>query len=1586
MKHSLLHSHRLFFNNKIYQCVQSYTQSFSDTSTSYITPTNTDYWNIPTIIRVEQPTNNESILEGQIYLTTDKYYFEFGWTGSNSITLASAAEKYKEDLKLFNIDIFYKNDKLQSDLIYPSEYAIVNYYKNDITTPNKIGQTNKTVERLVGIKEELNYELNYDISENFRFNIVITDIDEFGLKIIINKMVYEEEISWVFSGGLIDMERTIDRTLRNWLTRNYINLYTLGIIAELKYTGNFTSVYNNSIVFNTQYPNVPMILNDVLVGTTANYYIEHSKILFNDLGPYLNININDVDYGIESIYQSTTQSSNVNISQTITNWYNEYHEELSRFGIIVTNINSLLMFNLKRLDRRFDFKISTGKLKTPGINDYTIIRSLVGNLGMLVASNEVLLPKSSTASFIDEGFATGMITSINNTFWTWNNQEYNITFLDDDILNLSYQGPFWGLTDSICNSSAYTTIAFNLGFGQTGCPAPFLPTAGGPYNPNSFDQLAFALSYNPNVYTVNDYNLNLIDGVSNLVDIIYIQLSSSIYALGDGLLVIDALHGNYITTIELTGNTQSIEIEFNTVNNYIYCLSQTSVYVIDPLNNTLINTIYLSPLDNPFDMQINPINGDVYISYSNQPKVDIWSANNFNTPTYTISISDPLFPMSATRTGKMVFNDFQQDMYITTDSDELLRVNTTRDIQMSYTIGGLVQDFAFYEPVNENVYVYGTSGLHKIDGLSVTQINSMTNEPFIDMIFNNITGEMNISDSSTNFTRLDISSDSINQSLPGSFGYLALNQFDGAVYISSQSTNSIVVMNPENGISLYSSAMSSPTGKLVYNPERKSIWSIKPQEDSLVEIKVDIMSTIDLVTSTFSSVDENSFGTLDPNYVVRPSIWLKTRDYIRRPRENFEGDVRVEYYWKWQTDEFPEIFMYDFSGDQLLDNGVYTYIGEKPLKQVILNKNPNRNIDNIKKPEYQQTIFDRIKYDLSYINDSEDFSTEVEPLQLFLGFKKEEECASESKLQLFKRENITISIESNQLTNISLSMDDNGSGFIKINDMSSEFFINKGLKTGQIIAIYLKDVTNNKNQYISDNNASIFKIRSVFNKELILDLISENDQLFSENTVVENYPNFGDITYLRLTIEVQDKEVCRFNVLGQTEEEDERFKIELGNIGKLIDPDDVFIFKSYDILEGGIDWIYLNKKRKEMLMMKHLIYPYIGAYKSIINAINYFGYNDLQLNEYYRNVNTESENFSKLFKVEIPTIFDNSIPGWEENDFILNTFPNDNYEETKMFNLTYLITNKGGDNILNYTLDEVVIKLQGLKYWLKRNIIPLTHKIMDITGQFYINSGNYIKHKTFDVRTYNIKEEMTPITFKLNEAYLMPVNTGSSVYNCVLDFYSIIPSVGTEHEFLEKTKAFNGSKLVLPDHYYLKVKTYKTYKEWAPFSNYNKMDRIIYFGKLYESFIDNNKTKNPRKYESAQKWSANIAYSTTTIVEHKREYYVFSGLGSTQSTLSPNLDSGPNNNWRNITEWKLIDYDPVQTITEWRKGDNLLPFNFTIDSNLDPFIKIEVISDNGYGSTWGDRRNYEIRGTRDLQDTSGVGESIGPFQPIEPII
>jgi hypothetical protein len=1577
---------QVLYNNRVYECVQAYTQSYSDDNTAFITPENTDYWDNASYIKVNQALIDEPLTNAQLYLTTDRYYFEYEWNESSEITLSSFTEKYKEELKLFKVDTFYEDDTLKMDLIYPSDYAKVNFYHTELGPTYSIGTEFKTFERLIEVEEILTPELNYDFCENYNYNLIFTDIDEYGIKIEINGMVYDEEVSFIYSGSMIDMERTIDRTLRNWLSRWYLRLLSLGIVVELKYIGNYTSVFYNSINFKTEYPNVPLIINEVRVGTTAEYFIEHSDVLFDDMGPFLTFTINDKEYSQQTVYNGSTPD----IIKTLSNWKDEHEQVLNSYGIYIENINNLIKFRTKDLERRLDYSISTGKINLPGLSDYIIIPKMEGSLGSFMTSNEILLPEGSTFSFEEEGFATGMVVSINNNFYPWVNQEFNIQFLDPQQMNLSYEGPFWGLTDSICNSSAYVTIAFDNGYGQTGCQPINIPQfsgEGGPFSKSMFSS-AFSITYNANTYVNNTYDLNSLPGTSNLVDIKYIQLSNSIYCYGDGLVVMDSYLGEYLETIELTGNTQSIEMEFNPVNNYIYCLSKNQISIVNPLVNQLVYTIPLT--DDAYDIEINSTNGDVYVTYQNSPKIDIWYYNNF-IPTPNQSLTTP--SASDTMTGMMVFNEFENDMYVTTDDDLVIRVDgSTRTIQTSYNIPGLTHSI-FYEPVNESIYVYGDTNLWKIDN-GVTQSVSLSSQNFTDIIFNNLTGEMNISDSSTQFTRLNLDNDTYNQTGIGSYGYLTINQFDGDVYMSSLTGNVIYVIDATNGSVKHTAPMSAQTTKIIYNPDRKSVWTIQPSSNSIVEVEVELGGTIDIETATFSSVGDNLYGTLDENYEERPSIWLKSKEYIRRPRENFEGENQVKYYWKWLSDNVPSFFMYDFSGEQLdrVTTGSYSYTGPRPLDDIYLNRKPNKDISKVDISKYQQTIFDQIVYDISYIDDEDDISVEPTPLELFLGFNSNDEGALRSILQLYKKEEIEFTISSDNLTNIdleTLNIDNLNEkvGKISIGDGSTETFTNKGLKPEQHIVIYIKDKQNDTNQYLSENNGLIVKVKEVYTKELIVDFFNlDVDLLEEENTVLVNYPNVGDTTYLDFSIKVIDREIGRFNVYGETEIEDIRFKNELRNVGKLINPEDVYIFKEYDILEGGVDWTYVNTKRKEMLMMKDIIYPYIGSYKSIINAINYFGYNDLQLNEYYRNVNEESDEFSKLFKVEIPDIFDNSVEGWTENDFIKNTYPNENYEETNLFNLTYFITDKQGNNILEYSVDEIIIKLQGLKYWLKRNIIPLTHNIKDIIGKAYFTKTNSILHKVIDVTRFNMKQEITPVTFKLNEAYLSPIKTGSTVYNCVLDFYSIIPGIGTEIEpninIDEKPKPYNGSNLEMPDYFNIKIRTYKTYKEWAPFSNYNKGDRVIYYDVLWESVIDDNKTNNPRKFENVEKWVSSKDYKVTNIVEFDRNYYVYTGNGDPESTSNPYKDS---DNWNDITEWKRINYEPVQTINEFRKGDDLKPFNFTLDSNLDPFITIELTTDNGYGQIYSDRKNYEIRGIKDLIDDSGVGDTIGPFEPIEPV-
>jgi hypothetical protein len=1214
---------QVLYENKIYQCIKSYTQSFSEETTAFITPLDTEYWTDDiTYLPLQQNVKDEVLGNSQLYLTNNKYQFIQKYTATSSVTLASAAEKYANIIKSLNIELYYEFEELKADLMYASDYADIHFYKINGGSPSDLATKTVINERLIGIEEPLTKEMNYNMSSLNSVNIVFTDLDEYGLKISINGQLYDQEIS---TGTSSEMQDIIEETLLNWIDRNSDELYYLGITSSLVTTE--SSKYD-TIHLSGDYPNVEMIINNVFVGTTADYYIDHSWITFNDMGNYLSLKINDDDYGI--LVSKTGYTPD--ISTTLENWVTEYYDYLIEYGIVSNSDGNSLKFGIKDLNRRFEYTISVGKVSLPGELDYEIENKITGNLGVLISSNEILLTDSNTYTFEESGFATGMVISINNSIYSLNNKEYNILFLDPTIINLSYEGPFWGTYSSYDQGSPFKTLSFDYGF--------------------------------------------------------------------------------------------------------------------------------------------------------------------------------------------------------------------YRDL------------------------IYSTSS----------------------------------TDDEIGFT-------------------------------SSMHTN----------------------------------------------------------------IDDNNYGILSSDYIPHTSLWLKSNTYLRKPRENFSYETQVQYYWKWIDDQSSEFFMYDFSGDQLPTGTSYSYIGEKPLTTVVLNKNPNTDITKTSLPEYQQTIFDVIKYDIDYIDDEDNISDNPESLELFLGFKSEEEGFYKTQLQLYKKEDLYVTYSSTEANNLIIDLStsdeyDTKQGYIKINTQSSETFLGKGLKIGQLITIYIKDTTNTTNQYLSINNGLIVKIKNVFFKTLVVDYLTDTPEFATESSVIENYPSTGIKTYCDVIIKVTDKELALINVYGQTEIEDIRFRTELGNIGKLITSNDVFIFKEYDINEGGVDWRILNKKRKEMLMMKHLIYPYIGAYKSIINAINFFGYNDLQLNEYYRNINPASENFLKLFKQEIPDIFDNSVEGWTENDFINSNFSSRDYDSTNLFNLTYDITDKEGTNVSTYTVDEIIIKLQGLKYWLKNNIIPLTHKIMDITGRSYTKSPITISHTLYDITKIKINQEMTPITFKLNEAYLMPINSGSSVYNCVIDFYSIIEGVGSDDETYnenERPLPYYESNPVLPDYYSIKIRTYKTYKEWYPFTNYSIGDKVMYYQKIYESQIDENVNKNPTKYDNILEWVSGSYYTETNTVKYKGDVFVYKNMIEYISEIPPVIDT---NNWLKMNQWKEINYEPVQTINEYRKipkdysnSKVLMPFNFTIDTDIDPFISIEVSSDNGYGLLYKDKKNYEIRPPIVISDELTYIDQIGPFIPITPI-
>ena len=706
------------------------------------------------------------------------------------------------------------------------------------------------------------------------------------------------------------------------------------------------------------------------------------------------------------------------------------------------------------------------------------------------------------------------------------------------------------------------------------------------------------------------------------------------------------------------------------------------------------------------------------------------------------------------------------------------------------------------------------------------------------------------------------------------------------------------------------------------------------------------------ITNEYQSLYPNQYGILDPLYNPNKGIWCKTRKFLRYPRDRYVGQPSTNYVWAWENDNNSDIFMYDFSGNQLGNNGKLTYQGPKPLTNIHLNKSPNADITKIYEPSAQQTIFGSVSYTLEYF-DSEDLSNTPVAIPVFLGYNSQNEGYSKSKLQLIYKENIDFTLKTN-LNNIITFQNiidniGNSTGKISINYNSSLSFLfdNNGnstcLSPGQDINIFINDTTNTSSKYISNNSGLSLKIIEIYDKEII---VSYNDAILftNETTMITNFPRLGSITYLSLQIKTIDKIIGKFDIYGQTEIEDIRYKTILDNLGNNINADDVFIFNEYDIKEQGYDWVYLNKKRKEMFMYKNEIFPYVGSYKAIINAIKYFGYNDLQLYEYYRNIDINSYEFGQLKKIEIPDIFDNNVKGWNETDYLINTYPNSKYDITNEFNLTYLITDKKGNNILNYSLDEVVIKLQGLKKWLDTNVIPVTHKILDITGRADFLDPIYVKHKSYKTTVLNTKQEMSPIDFKINEAYLMPINSGSTVYNVHFDFYTFS---------------------TIPDYFTLKVKTYQTFNEWYPFNTYNIGDMVSYYDINYISNINGNILNDPRKYVNTATWSIDYDYTAAQITKYNGRIYEYIGtqssLNYSYSTPLNNILFGTPSIWMDITKWEIMDLQPIQNISEFRLGSQLYPFNITVDSNLDPYIVCELTSDNNYGLIYTSKKNYEIR-------------------------
>ena len=220
--------------------------------------------------------------------------------------------------------------------------------------------------------------------------------------------------------------------------------------------------------------------------------------------------------------------------------------------------------------------------------------------------------------------------------------------------------------------------------------------------------------------------------------------------------------------------------------------------------------------------------------------------------------------------------------------------------------------------------------------------------------------------------------------------------------------------------------------------------------------------------------------------------------------------------------------------------------------------------------------------------------------------------------------------------------------------------------------------------------------------------------------------------------------IARIRVYGEVEGEDERLKVLLANLGATLDDSDFLLFKSHDISEQSPDQVLMNAKRKELLLELHNIKPFVGTYKAILNAIDYFGYDKITLKEYWINVDKSENNFGKLHAIPVPN---SSVRGEMTRKRLKFKVPSSTVKKTSRFSLVYRLNEPNGtydqwdianvDEVFDYTPDEVIIKLYGLKNRLQKDYLPLEAKIIDITGE-----GDY-----FTNRNLNMWKIQNPIGF-----------------------------------------------------------------------------------------------------------------------------------------------------------------------------------------------------------------------------------------------
>ena len=280
-----------------------------------------------------------------------------------------------------------------------------------------------------------------------------------------------------------------------------------------------------------------------------------------------------------------------------------------------------------------------------------------------------------------------------------------------------------------------------------------------------------------------------------------------------------------------------------------------------------------------------------------------------------------------------------------------------------------------------------------------------------------------------------------------------------------------------------------------------------------------------------------------------------------------------------------------------------------------------------------------------------------------------------------------------------------------------------------IFPIFDFQSTTNTNTLNPDTDMRKFPIGEQFNQEPItlnFAINSDNEgvfkrtlEMFVMKKSLKDDESYSHVPYKFAELHFQ----------GEVVGEHEGLNTILENFGRNIDVEDMYVCSEMDIDEDNPDWIKINQKRKELILLSNEIYRHFGSYKSFEAALDWLGYTDIRLREYFYNIKKTNPQQNKIYysTVDIPDEIKYN-ENREYNEIKYGRIIKDpEWRKTSRFGLIYDLNRWSGEydndgfpifeTSFDYTLEEISIKLYGLREFLQKYLAAHHVRIMDITAE-----------------------------------------------------------------------------------------------------------------------------------------------------------------------------------------------------------------------------------------------------------------------------